>query len=385
MKILVLNGGSSSLKATVHDPEQREPLWMAQVDWGRGAGSAELRVNGEARPPFSISRPADSLAPVIELAPRGVDAVGHRVVHGGPSLQATTRVTARVKAEIRKYAEFAPEHNPLEADAMEAVERVLGAQIPQFAVFDTAFHSAMPEAACVYPGPYAWWEQGIRRFGFHGISHQYCARRAAEMLGRGLQGLRLVTCHIGNGASLAAIRDGRSVDTTMGFTPLEGLMMGTRSGSIDPSILVYLVRHGDHDAAEMDRLLNHESGLKGISGISGDMREVLAAVERGETRARLAFDVYVHRLCRELGGMIASLGGLDALVFTAGVGENCPPLRARACEQFAFLGIQLDQARNAAVQPDAEISLAASAVRVLVIRTQEDWEIARSVAALNGP
>ena len=384
MKILVLNGGSSSLKATVHDPEQREPLWKAQADWGRGAGSAELRVNGETRPPFSIRRPADALAPVIELAPRCIDAVGHRVVHGGPSLQATTRVTARVKAEIRKYAEFAPEHNPLEADAMEAVERVLGAEIPQFAVFDTAFHSTMPDAACVYPGPYTWWEQGIRRFGFHGISHQYCARRAAEMLGRSLEGMRLVNCHIGNGASLAAIRDGRSVDTTMGFTPLEGLMMGTRSGTIDPSILVYLVRHGDHDAAEMDRLLNHESGLKGISGISGDMREVLAAVDRGEPRARLAFDVYVHRLCRELGGMIASLGGLDALVFTAGVGENCPPLRARVCEQFAFLGIQLDQARNAAPQLDAGISLPGSAVRVLVIRTEEDWEIARSVAALNG-
>jgi acetate kinase len=383
MKVLVLNGGSSSLKATVHDPRVREPLWKAQADWGRG-GSVELRVNGEARPPFPIERPADVLAPVIDLAPRGIDAAGHRVVHGGLSLRDTTRVDARVKAEIRRYAEFAPEHNRLEVDAMEAVERVLGAGIPQFAVFDTAFHSTMPDAACVYPGPYAWWEQGIRRFGFHGISHQYCARRAAEMLERDPADLRLVNCHIGNGASLAAIRGGRSIDTTMGFTPLEGLMMGTRSGTIDPSILVYLVRHGDHDAAEMDRMLNHESGLKGISGISGDMREVLAAVDRGEPRASLAFDVYVHRLCRELGGMVASLGALDALVFTAGIGENCPPLRRRVCERLAFLGIELDQAGNAAPRLDADIAAPGSAVRVLVIRTEEDWEIARAVAACSG-
>jgi acetate kinase len=381
MKILVLNGGSSSLKATLRDPDQRAPLWSAQADWGREAGTAELRVNGESRPPIRIQRPADVVRPVIELAPGGVDAVGHRVVHGGQSLQKTTRITAEVEAEIRKYAEFAPEHNRLELDAIEAVEATLGSAMPQFAVFDTAFHSTMPEAARVYPGPFAWWEQGIRRFGFHGISHQYVSRRAVEMLaGRG-EAARLVTCHIGNGASLAAVLDGKSIDTTMGFTPLEGLMMGTRSGTLDPGILIYLVRHGGHDAAEIDHLLNNESGLKGTSGISGDMRDILQAIGQGDERARLAFDVYVHRMCREIGGMVASLGGIDVLVFTAGIGENCPELRESVCERLAFLGIHLDRERNAAPQLDADISLPDSPARVLVIRTDEDWEIARAVAA----
>lgn len=219
MKILVLNGGSSSLKATVHDPQQGAPLWKAHADWGREPGKAELRVDGETRPPLVIRRAADVMKPVIALAPPGIDAVGHRVVHGGQSLQATALVTDEVKAEIRKYAEFAPEHNRLELDGIEAVEQALGPAVPQYAVFDTAFHSTMPDAARLYPGPYAWWQEGIRRFGFHGISHRYVSGRAIEMLGRGPAGLRMVTCHIGNGASLAAIRDGRSIDTTMGFTP----------------------------------------------------------------------------------------------------------------------------------------------------------------------
>jgi acetate kinase len=252
--------------------------------------------------------------------------------------------------------------------------------VPQIAVFDTAFHATMPEEARVYPGPYDWLEQGIRRYGFHGISHQYCSRRATQMVAC----RRLVSCHLGSGASLAAIRDGASVDTTMGFTPLEGLMMGTRSGSIDPGILIYLVRHKGYDAAELDRILNKESGLKGISGLSGDMREILTAIDRGDTRARLAFDMYVHRLCREVGGMVASLGGLDALLFTAGVGENCPPLREAVCERLAFLGVKMDGAKNAATPQDAVISLSDSAVRVLVVHTDEDGEIARECVRVIG-
>ncbi len=389
MKILVLNGGSSSLKATLRDVDGNsvngqpsKPLWTAHAEWGRQNGEADLRVeSGETvNCKVPIESPADILKPVLETLPGGphqIDAVGHRVVHGGQSLQQTSRVTNEVKAEIRKYAEFAPEHNRLELDAIEAAERLLGASTPQVAVFDTAFHATMPEAAKVYPGPYDWYEQGIRRYGFHGISHQFVSRRAAEMLGPRTGELRLITCHLGNGASLAAVRGGRSIDTTMGFTPLDGLMMGTRPGSLDPGILVYLVRHTGMDAARLDALLNHESGLKGVSGISGDMREIQAAAANGSERAKLAFAVYVHRLCREIGGMAASLGGLDALVFTAGVGENSPEVRERVCYQLRFLGIELDGKKNAGFVDDSDVATQCSRLRVLVIRTDEDWEIAR--------
>jgi acetate kinase len=302
--------------------------------------------------------------------------VGHRVVHGGHAFRDTVPIDARVREEIRKYCDFAPEHNRLELEAIEAAQEMLGPDIPEVAVFDTAFHATIPPAASVYPVPYEWYERGILRYGFHGISHRYASRRAAEILGRDPAGLRMVTCHLGNGASLAAVRDGASVDTTMGFTPLEGVMMGTRSGSIDPGILIYLVRHRGYGADRLDHVLNKESGLKGVSGISGDMREILAAIGRGDGRARLAFDVYTHRLCREIGAMTASLGGLDALVFTAGIGENCPPLRTAACERLAFLGMRLDEAKNAHPAMDSDIAAADSRVRVLVIRADEDWAIA---------
>jgi acetate kinase len=307
----------------------------------------------------------------------GIDLVGHRIVHGGRKFRATTRITAEVKAEIAKLAELAPEHTRLELDAVEAAEQALGLSIPQFAVFDTAFHSTLPEPARIYPGPYRWYEEGIERYGFHGISHRSASRRAAEILGAKLDSLRIITCHLGNGCSLAAVQNGRSIDTTMGFTPLEGLMMGTRSGSIDPGILIYLVRRYGYQAGELDRILNEESGLKGLSEVSGDMRELLAAVVAGNDRAKLAFDVYAHRLCREIGGMLASLGGADVLVFTGGVGENCPSLREHVCRRFGFLGLQIDETKNTRATGDEDIATKDSSVRVLVIPAQEDWEIAR--------
>lgn len=385
MRILVLNGGSSSLKATLRDVTATEgdplpPLWQAHVEWGREPGKAIMRIGGAGSQATSleIQSPAEVLRPVLDTVPGPIDAVGHRVVHGGIAYRETTRITPEVKAGIRTYCEFAPEHNRLELEAIEAAERILGPAVPQIAVFDTAFHATIPEPARVYPGPYEWLERGIRRYGFHGISHQYVSRRAAQMV----PCARLVSCHLGSGASLAAIRDGRSVDTTMGFTPLEGLMMGTRSGSLDPGILIYLVRHQGYDAVQLDRILNQESGLKGISGISGDMREILAAMDQGHERARLAFDIYVHRLCREIGGMVASLGGLDALLFTAGIGENCPPLRAVVCQRLSFWNIRLDAANNAETPEDVDIAAAESAVRVLVVHTDEDWEIARECVRL---
>jgi acetate kinase len=239
--------------------------------------------------------------------------------------------------------------------AVEMVQQRFGPALTQTAVFDTAFHATLPPEAYVYPGPYAWFQAGIRRYGFHGISHGYAARRATQLLGGDPAALRLITCHLGSGASLAAVRGGKSIDTTMGFTPLDGLMMGSRSGSVDPGILVYLLREHGYSADQLDDILYQQSGLLGISGISDDMREILAAVDRGEHRAQLAFDIYAHRLVREVGSMLAVLGGADALVFTGGVGENCAPLRERVVRQLEFL-------------PN---------LRVLVIHAEEEWEIAR--------
>jgi acetate kinase len=403
MKILVLNGGSSGLKAMLYNlPDDTsaparppEPVWDAKVDWGRHAGKASIRIKAAGavdERELEIARPDAVLGPVLGALwqgrtavlkrPSDIDVVGHRVVHGGKAFRQTTRITPEVKTEIARLVEFAPEHNRLELEAIEAAQRVLGPDIPQVAVFDTAFHTTLPPAATVYPGPYSWIGEGIRRYGFHGISHQYTSRRAAEILGGKTDSLRLITCHLGNGASLAAVRGGVSVDTTMGFTPLEGLMMGTRSGSIDPGIVIYLVRHCGYAADELDRILNKQSGLKGLSGISGDMREILAAIDQGNERAKLAYDVYGHRLCREIGGMLAALGGVDGLVFTAGIGENCPPLRDLVCRRFAFLGIELDRKKNERSPVDEDITTPASRVRVLVIHTEEDWEIARECLRL---
>ena len=342
--------------------EAPRPLWERNVAW-RGEPLAEVIPTALEN---LWSGPQRSIA-----GPQEVEAVGHRVVHGG-RYRETTRLTREVRAVIAEQEEFAPAHNRFELEAIDALDGLLGANVPQFAVFDTAFHTTLEPAAYVYPGPYDWLENGIRRYGFHGISYQYAARRAAEMLGKND---RLVICHLGNGASITAVRGGKSVDTTMGFTPLEGLMMGTRSGSLDPGILFYLLRRG-YTPDQLEGILNRESGLKGISGLSGDMREILRAAE-GDQRAQLAFEIYSHRVTREAGAMVSVLGGMDALVFTGGVGENAAPLRERVCRQFAFLGLELDAAKNTGSRGDADIATPQSRVRVLVIHAQEEWEIAR--------
>jgi acetate kinase len=374
MKILVVNGGSSSFKCWFHDLEEPlpaaapRPLWQRQVPW-RGEQLESL------------------LEPVLEQLWRGsnrvvrgpgeIEAIGHRIVHGG-AYRATTRLVPDVRATIARQAEFAPAHNRFELEAIQAVDSLLGPNVPQFAVFDTAFHATLDEAAYVYPVPYAWLGEGVRRYGFHGISYQYAARRAAQMMGASASdSLRLILCHLGNGCSMAAVRDGKSVDTTMGFTPLEGLAMGTRSGSIDPGILIYLLRHRGWTADQLDEVLNRESGLKGLSGLSGDMREVLAAAANGNQRAQLAFDVYTHYVIRAAGAMLTVLGGADALVFTGGVGEHTPALRGRVAAHFAFLGLEVDAARNESASGDCDISDPQSKVRILVIHAEEEWEIAR--------
>ncbi len=407
MNILALNGGSSSIKANLYTfaggnapKDGAQPAaWKARVDFQHQRGVAEVRITASGGAAvdrtLKIGSAADAIEPVLEMLWSGpaqaigerseIHAAGHRIVHGGRAFRESTRITPEVKTALVRLASFAPEHNRLEVEAIEAVERILGPKVPQVAVFDTAFHASLPPAAHTYPGPHEWIARGIRRYGFHGISHQYVSRRAAQVLGRELASLRMITCHLGNGCSLAAIRDGVSIDTTMGFTPLEGLMMGTRSGTVDPGILIHLVRHCQDTAEDLDRILNKESGLKGLSGISGDMREVLQAAEQGNPRAQLALEVYVHRLRSEIGAMVASLEGLDALVFTAGVGENCPQIRRAVCDAFAFLGMRIDAAKNDKAQCDCEISTADSAVRVLVVETNEEWEIARESARLSLP
>jgi acetate kinase len=366
VRILVLNGGSSSLKCALYDfasadsalaPTWLVPQWNAEVDW-TGAGN-----------------PIQTLDPILRRA-GNVDAVGHRIVHGGKDYRVSVRITPEVRTAIAAQAELTPAHNRLELAAIDAVSQVLGAEVPQVAVFDTGFHASLAPAAYVYPGPYDWLTGlNIRRYGFHGISYQYSSRRAAELLG-GMPP-RLLICHLGSGASLCAVRDGKSVDTTMGFTPLEGLMMGTRSGSLDPGILIYLLRHRGYSAEDLDRILNRESGLAGVSGCSSDMREILHQAGLGNERAQLALDVYTHRLVREAGGMIAVLGGLDALVFTGGIGENSPLVRDALCRQLTFLNLLLDAAKNADPKPDGNIAANGSAIPVLVIHAQEELEIAR--------
>ena len=401
MKILVLNSGSSSQKSSLYeigatlpdDPPAR--LWEGRIEWHGEIADAEGRnARGVVRrDQATVSSRAEAIEHLLGTLWDGetravtslaeIDVVGHRVVHGGPKYEDPVWLTPAVRAEIAKVSAFAPLHNRAELEGMEVIEKLLG-PVPQVAVFDTGFHRRMPPAAAVYPGPYQWFESGVHRYGFHGSNHQYCAARAAQLLRRDLSSLKLVTCHLGNGCSLAAIHEGHSVDTTMGFTPLEGLMMGTRSGSIDPGILTYLVREGRLQPQEIDDVLNQESGLLGISGISGDMREILAAMKQGHPRAQLAFDIYVHRLQAGIGAMVAVLGGVDCLVFTAGVGENSVEVRDAACKRLGFLGLELDGAANAQRPPDGDIATADSAVRVLIVRAQEDWAIARECWHLMG-
>jgi acetate kinase len=401
MKILVLNAGSSSQKSCLYDITSPipnvapQPLWEGKINWIQEQNHAEITVKTATGAKLQETISGDSrqvqfthlLSTLINGETKviddllAIDAVGHRVVHGGEDYQDAVIITENVKQAIAHLCNLAPAHNPAALAGIEAIENSLG-NITQIAVFDTGFHHTLPDAAAIYPIPYQLVEQGIRRYGFHGISHQYCANRAAEILGQDLPSLRLITCHLGNGCSLAAIKNGCSIDTTMGFTPLDGLMMGSRSGSIDPGILIYLLRQYNYSSQELNNVLNKSSGLKGISGISSDLREVIAAKDQGNQRAQLAWDIYVHRLRAGIGAMLASLAGLDVLVFTAGVGENSPGIRQAACEALGFLGLKIDADKNQRQPIDVDIATSDSTVRVLVIETQEDWAIAQKCCQL---
>jgi acetate kinase len=390
-KILVCNAGSSSLKFSFFNAEDEVLVADGGIDWLRKPAQLVFRRANqpEVREELKLERHADAVARILDSLQAGpssalqtvedLQAVGHRVVHGGDRYTSAVKITAEVKRTIEELTELAPLHNPASLEGINAVEQALP-KVPQVAAFDTAFHATLPEAARTYAVPQKWTrEWGIRRYGFHGLSHSYCSIEAAKMIGR--KGLRLVIAHLGNGASVSAVRDGVCVDTSMGFTPLEGLMMATRSGTIDPGILIYLLRHKGLDVEELDNALNYESGLLGISGISSDLRQVLSELPRNPD-ARLAVDVYVHRIVGTIGAMAATLGGIDALVFTAGVGEGSLEIRKRVCEKLKHLGLEMDPAVNENCQPDADIATPSSTARILVIATREDLTIMRETRRL---
>ncbi len=294
------------------------------------------------------------------------------------------KVTSEIRARISALAELAPLHNPPGLATLDAAEKELPG-VPQVAVFDTAFHATLPREAWTYPVPQMWTrEWGIRRFGFHGLSYAYCSRRAADMLGRPPEGTRLVICHLGNGCSASAVVGDRSVDTTMGFSPLEGLMMGTRSGSIDPTIALYVQQKHGLSAQQVEAALNHESGLLGVSGISADMRRVLEAARDGHQGAQTALAVYTHRVRQAIGALTVTMGGVDALVFTAGVGEHASEVRKAVCDGLECLGLEIDHGANAECKPDADVATRTSRGRIFVITTREDITMLREVLNVLG-
>jgi acetate kinase len=389
MRVLVVNAGSSSVKLTLLDERD---MVVARADLAVGPGERE----------------SERIAATIATMP-APDAVGHRVVHGGGDFVRPVRLDPPVIDRLYELVDLAPLHQSLSLAGIAEAGRALP-DVPAVACFDTAFHATLPPAAATYALPAAWRERfGLRRYGFHGLSHAYAVRRAAELLagppgGGGLLGgggslgaggafsgggssggERVVVAHLGAGASLAAVAGGRSVDTTMGFTPLAGLVMATRSGDVDPGLLVWLLERGEVSTAELSDALEHRSGLLGLAG-APDMRTLLSRVATGDSEARFAVEVYLHRLRSGIAGMAATLGGLDTLVFTGGVGENQPPIRERCAEGLAFLGVAVDGARNAEAKGDAEITGTGARVRTLIVKAREDLEIAAGVrATLNRP
>ncbi len=379
MKILVLNCGSSSVKYELYDTELGRALAEGIVDRiGEERGVAD---HGQALELVSERLVAPGTGALGGLDE--VDAVGHRVVHGGARFTSAVKVTPEVLTAIEECVPLAPLHNPPALLGIKEAMRLLPS-VPQVAVFDTAFHAGLPPRAHVYALPYHLYrDHGVRRYGFHGISYQYVSQRLDVLLGGRLAELKTVIAHLGNGASVTAVYGGRAVDTSMGLTPLEGLVMGSRGGDLDPGVLLFLQQKLGYPVEEVDRLLNEESGLLGVSGRSNDMRDILAGVEAGDERCRLALELYCYRLRKYVGAYAAVLGGLDVLAFTAGVGENSPQVRELVCADFAFLSLRLDPQANAAARGcEAEIQAEDSAVRVLVVPTDEERLIAEETAAL---
>ncbi|PKN34047.1 MAG: acetate kinase [Deltaproteobacteria bacterium HGW-Deltaproteobacteria-19] len=397
MNILTLNCGSSSIKYKLFDMPKERVIARGQAERiGRADSILHHEIEGKA--PFTGEQSLSGHREAIErllnhlIGPEGgilnsvrdIVAVGHRFVHGGEFFRSSVAIDPGVRETLEACRNLAPLHNPHNLTGIDVCTELIP-HAPQVAVFDTAFHQTMPDHAFTCAIPYRFYEENrIRKYGFHGTSHRYVSSRASELLGKGREEWRIVTCHLGNGSSLCAVRDGKSCDTTMGFTPLSGVVMGTRCGDIDPALPAHLVEALNIPLAEVMSILNHESGVLGISGLSPDFRDLESAADGGHARARLALTVYAYSIARGIASLIPAIGGLDALVFTAGIGENSPRMRARICAFLAWLGVELDAQGNEGGVPEIDVSRSGSPVRVLVIPTDEERLIARDTVSVLG-
>ncbi|MDU4939104.1 MAG: acetate kinase [Clostridium sp.] len=395
MKVLVINCGSSSLKYQLIDMETENSLAQGLVE-RIGIEGSVLTQKVEGKDKYIVKTPMKNHKEAIEIVLKAlvdgehgviksmdeITAVGHRVVHGGEKYASSVLITEEVKKSIEECYKLAPLHNPPNMIGIEACEELMP-NTPMVAVFDTAFHQTMPKEAFLYALPYELYtENGIRKYGFHGTSHMYVSNKVAEVMGKEIKDLKIVTCHLGNGASLCAVKNGVSIDTTMGFTPLDGIVMGTRSGSIDPAIVLYLINELKYSTEDVNTLLNKKSGVLGISGVSSDFRDIEDAAAKGDERAILALDIYHYRIRTQIGAYAAAMGGVDAIVFTAGVGENGPETREACLEGLEFLGVKVDKEKNNVRGKVREISTEDSTVKAFVIPTNEELVIARDTKKL---
>jgi acetate kinase len=397
MKILVINCGSSSLKYQFIDMENEEVIAKGLAE-RIGIDGSVLNHQPKGFDKIKIERPMpthkEALQTVVDalrdkdygvIKDMGeITAVGHRVVHAGEKFAYSVLLKEEVMDALKECISLAPLHNPPNIMGIEACKQIMP-DVPMVGVFDTAFHQTMPKQSYIYPIPYEYYEKyRIRRYGFHGTSHKYVAERAAAMLGKPVEELKIITCHLGNGASITAVKNGISVDTSMGFTPLEGLAMGTRSGNIDAAIIKFLMEKENISIAKADEILNKKSGVLGISGVSSDFRDIEEAAHKGNERAQLALDVYVHYVKKYIGAYAAVMNGVDAIVFTAGLGENSASMRSSICKDMSYLGVELDEAKNNVRGKETDVSKDGSKVRVLLIPTNEELMIARDTAELAG-
>ena len=397
MKILVINAGSSSLKYQLIDMETEHVLAKGLCERIGIDGHLKHTPLIGGKPVFDEDLPmpthSEAIAAVIDkltsaeygvvTSMKEIDAVGHRVVHGGEKFACSVKIDDAVMAALEECTPFAPLHNPANITGINACRAVMGDDVPMVAVFDTAFHQTMPPKAYIYAVPYRWYtENKVRRYGFHGTSHQYVSQRAADMLGRPIEELRIATCHLGNGASTCSVKFGKSIDTSMGFTPQDGLPMGTRAGAIDAAITEDIVDQRGYSGKRVESALNKESGMLGISGVSSDFRDLEAAAAEGNERAQLAIDVFCYKVTKRIGSCAAAMGGLDAVVFTAGVGENSASLRAKIMEGLEFLGLKLDPEKNNVRGKETIISTDDSPNKILLIPTNEELVIALDTARL---
>ncbi|WNS74593.1 acetate kinase [Bacillus sp. DTU_2020_1000418_1_SI_GHA_SEK_038] len=391
-KIIAINAGSSSLKFQLFDMPSEEVITKGLIERiGQSAGVFNIFANGKKIKETAIIPNHDAAVALllnkltslkIIHSLNEIEGIGHRVAHGGEEFSDSAIITDEVQAKIEEYSELAPLHNPANIAGINAFKQVLP-KVPAVAVFDTAFHQTMPESSFLYSLPYEYYKKyGIRKYGFHGTSHKYVSQRAAGMLGRSLSQLRLISCHLGNGASIAAIKGGKSIDTSMGFTPLAGVTMGTRSGNIDPALIPFIMEKTNKTADDVLDILNKKSGMLALSGFSSDIRDIEMEAAEGNERAKLALEVFANKIHKYIGSYAARMSGVDAIIFTAGIGENSDVIRERILQGLEFMGVYWDPALNKVRGEEAFINYPHSPVKVLVIPTNEEVMIARDVVRL---